>query len=130
MKRILTNSSILLVAIIAVALLPRPALAGGRDGGDSTKKPDPSGSYTATVAGCFKGKGQATATANTISISAPDVTDENGNPGSFSATSLTVDNKNHVTGTGTAFGMNLKLSGRLDPATANDKTLKTHRFVC
>jgi hypothetical protein len=95
---------------------------------DKGKKADPTGSYTATVAGYFKGEGNASANGNKISITA-DVTDENGTPGKFTATDLTVDATNHFTGTGTAMGLSLKLSGRVD-AGGQDSAIKTKRFVC
>jgi hypothetical protein len=138
MTRLSRNSLIALVALLVLALLPARLAVAGRDtsGSTPTKKPDPSGNYTATVAGCYKGTGQASATTNTISISVLNLTDENGNAGTLTASGLTVDNKNHVTGTGTATTgsstVNLKFSGRIDaidPA-KKDGTLKTHRFVC
>jgi hypothetical protein len=141
MTRLSRNSLIALLALLAFALLPAPLALAGKDSnsGGGSKRPDPSGNYTATVAGCYKGNGQATATASTIGFTVA-VTDENGNSGTLTASGLSVDNKNHVTGTGTATiagstgssTVNLKFSGRIDAVdpTKRDGTLKTHRFVC
>jgi hypothetical protein len=112
----------LLAAFMALAVA-----AQAKDGSGNKKPPDPSGSYSVTVGGYLTGNGTASANAGKISISAS-VTDESGNKGSFSA-DLSVDNTNHFTGTGSALGIAMRLSGRIDAA-GQDSALKTKRFVC
>src|SRR5438105_14623055 len=101
MKRVWCSNLAVLGLILAVAAAVSPGAAAKDKDGDKGKKADPTGSYTAWVAGYFKGQGTASANGNKISITAT-VSDENGNKGSFVATDLAVDSTNHFSGTGTA----------------------------
>jgi hypothetical protein len=115
----------ILLGIVAMALLAfSPVVARAKE--DKDKKTD--GSYTVSVAGFAKGEGQATASGSTVSVTAT-VTDEEGNKGTLTASGLTVDAKKHVTGSGTVLGQSMTLSGRLDPVTDKDNSLKTQRLV-
>jgi hypothetical protein len=97
---------------------PSAAATGGTD------------NYTITFAGCLTGKGNATSTGTSLSITG-NVTDDSGNKGTFTATNLVIDAKLHFTGTGTALGQTVSLSGRLDAAPPGQETaLKTQRIVC
>jgi hypothetical protein len=87
------------------------------------------GAYTVKIAGCLTGTGNATMSGTTLSISGT-VSDDSGHKGNFTATNLTVDAKLHFTGTGTALGLTMTLSGRLDPSNPQEAALKTERVVC
>jgi len=121
MNRVYRNIVSGFIVAALLALCPGFAHAKEKD-----KKTD--GAYTISVAGFAKGEGQATASGSTVSITAT-VTDEDGNKGSLTASGLAVDAKLHVTGTGTILGQSMTLSGRLDPVTDKDNSLKTQRLV-
>ena len=109
-------------SLFAVVGVSQTVLADGR--------PKPSANaYSISIAGCLTGTGTATFDGTTLSITGT-VTDDNGNKGSFTVTGLTVDAKNHFSGTGTAMGDTLKIGGRLDPVASRETTLRTDRLVC
>jgi hypothetical protein len=116
------------LAFTLVIVVSAPLRADNGNGNGKGKKADPTGTYTATVAGYFKGEGTASASGNRITITA-DITDESGSKGKLTTNDLTVDNTNHFTGTGSALGYSLKFSGRVD-ADGQDSAIKTKRFVC
>ncbi len=95
----------------------------------ATSVTGPSAKYSISIKGYLHGTGTASLNGKTLAITAK-VSDDQGNEGDFSAASLTVDATNHFTGTGTALGQEMKISGRLDPMTSKETALKTDRIVC
>jgi hypothetical protein len=111
--------AIALVASLGVRSLGAPALA-------TTAA---AGTYTVKMAGCMTGTGNAALSGTTLSITGT-VSDDAGHKGDFTASNLKVDAKLHFTGTGTALGLTITLSGRLDPSNPQEAALKTTRVVC
>lgn len=101
--------------------LPGRGHAASRVSGQAT--------YSISIKGYLTGSGTASLNGKMLTLTGT-VADDQGNKGDFSAPSLTVDAKNHFTGTGTALGQVMKLSGRLDAVAAKETTLKTDRIVC
>ena len=119
LKHILAAWIVMLSACAPLMAAPKSSNAG--TGGTDN--------YSISFAGTLSGKGNAASAGTTLSITG-NITDENGNTGTFTATNLTIDAKLHFTGTGTALGMTVTLSGRLDPAPPQEAALKTQRIVC
>ena len=108
----------LLAALLVV--LPSVGLAVGK----KPKKTD--GPYNIAVGGSCAGGGRATVKKDTITVAA-DVTDEQGNAGTLSAT-LTVDG-DHFEGNGTVLGRSANFFGRLD-GYDGDKHFRGARLLC
>jgi hypothetical protein len=121
---------LMVLTLVAWALgsaLPARAAGTGRPSAAASGGTD---NYSITFAGCLTGKGNATCAGTSLSITG-NITDDSGNKGTFTATNLVVDAKLHFTGTGTALGQSVSLSGRLDAAPPGQETaLKTQRIVC
>lgn len=120
-----------LAAVAAPKPKPAPAAPGpATPTPNPGKKPlvPPTANYEATVAGVYSGTGTADSKGGTVSISV-NVTDDAGNKGTLTVSGLQVDDKLHFSGTGSAFGKSIKITGRLDPVPTNDPQLKTQRLV-
>jgi hypothetical protein len=111
--------AVALVAMVRVASLAGPAQVNSAA----------AGTYSVKMAGCMTGTGNATLSGTTLSITGT-VSDDAGHKGDFTAANLNVDAKLHFTGTGTALGLTITLSGRLDPSNPQEAALKTQRVVC
>ena len=81
----------------------------------SAKQPDPKdyvGHFTVLVRGYWTGQGSATVAAGSVQIVAS-VTDDQGNVGTLSTSNLKIVD-GHFSGSGTVFGVKMKLEGRVD----------------
>ena len=89
----------------------------------------PANPYNVKFAGSLTGEGTASMGGTTVSITGT-VADTNGKKGSFEAKSLSIAaDGRHFSGTGSAIGQKVEVSGRLDAAGNAEATLKTQRVT-
>ena len=92
---------------------------------DKSKKPPKTGNYKLEIRGYFEGTGTAVVAASGVTITG-NVKDESGRKGTFVVNNVKVSN-NRFSGSGTAVGVKVDISGRVDSASG---TVKVGRVTC